>query len=659
MKHLLPATRQVHLDFHTSQFIPGIAEHFDSKAFAKTFADANVESVTVFARCHHGYVYYNSEANPELIHPNLSNKNLLLEQIDALHAAGLRAPVYTTIRWDLYTASRHPEWLVRNKKGEHQGGPFTEPGFYQSLCVNTGYWGFLKTHVTELLTLLKGKCDGFFFDITGIQLCWCTACLSLMHKQGIDVNCDTAVRVFAKESIDLFKERLTALVRQHSVDCTIFYNAGHVGPCTRVSADSYSHFELESLPAGGWGYLHYPVSARFARTLGKDCMGMTGKFHTSWGDFHSLKNQAALEYECFRMLSYGQAVSIGDQLEPFGQLNPATYKLIGGVYKRIKECEPWARPSAPLAEAALITSENILFEHAIPDSIMGAVQMLEELAIQFDIIDTKGEFAQYKLIILPDDLVADTALQQRLDDYVAAGGAVIACYKGGANADGQYPSCYSAEYEGVNENYPDFILSEGPLSANLEPDTEYVMYKPGVKISTIAAKTTLQAHAPYFPRVGEKFCSHKYTPSAKGDAYPVALKNGRVILFAHPIFEQYRDNAPRWCKTLIDNAVSLLLPARLVRHNGPSTMTVSLLDQPELNRAVAHLLSYVPVRKSATIDIIEERTVLHDVRLEVCLPGKEITSARIVPEGVPLELQNGVVTIPKLDGYAVVEFTHK
>ena len=49
---------------------------------------------------------------------------------------------------------------------------------------------------------------------------------------------------------------------------------------------------------------------------------MTGKFHTSWGDFHSLKNVAALEFEAFRMLSFGFACSIGDQLEPCGRLNP-------------------------------------------------------------------------------------------------------------------------------------------------------------------------------------------------------------------------------------------------------------------------------------------------------------------------------------------------
>jgi hypothetical protein len=74
-------------------------------------------------------------------------------------------------------------------------------------------------------------------------------------------------------------------------------------------------------------------------------MGITGKFHTEWGDFHSLKNQAALEFECFRMLSYGFAASIGDQLEPRCVLNPAAYRLIGGVFGSFEEREQWARLS--------------------------------------------------------------------------------------------------------------------------------------------------------------------------------------------------------------------------------------------------------------------------------------------------------------------------
>ena len=85
------APRQIHLDFHTSEAIPDIAANFDPRTFAETARKAEASSITVFARCHHGWLYYPSKRFPELIHPNLKNHNLLLEQVRALHDAGIKA----------------------------------------------------------------------------------------------------------------------------------------------------------------------------------------------------------------------------------------------------------------------------------------------------------------------------------------------------------------------------------------------------------------------------------------------------------------------------------------------------------------------------------------------------------------------------------------
>jgi len=54
--------RQVHLDFHTSEAIPGIGSAFDANEFADTLAAANVNSVTCFSRCHHGWIYHDTRA---------------------------------------------------------------------------------------------------------------------------------------------------------------------------------------------------------------------------------------------------------------------------------------------------------------------------------------------------------------------------------------------------------------------------------------------------------------------------------------------------------------------------------------------------------------------------------------------------------------------
>ena len=102
------SSRQIHLDFHTSENISGIGADFDPQAFAKTAKDASISSMTVFARGHHGWLYYPSEWFPELVHPHLANRNLLLEQVRALHSVGIKAPVYITVQWDYHSATTRP-----------------------------------------------------------------------------------------------------------------------------------------------------------------------------------------------------------------------------------------------------------------------------------------------------------------------------------------------------------------------------------------------------------------------------------------------------------------------------------------------------------------------------------------------------------------------
>ena len=51
------AFRQIHLDFHTSEQITPICRDFDAEEFARTLAEAHVNSVTCFSKCHHGMIY--------------------------------------------------------------------------------------------------------------------------------------------------------------------------------------------------------------------------------------------------------------------------------------------------------------------------------------------------------------------------------------------------------------------------------------------------------------------------------------------------------------------------------------------------------------------------------------------------------------------------
>lgn len=109
-------------------------------------------------------------------------------------------------------------------------------------------------------------------------------------------------------------------------------------------------------------------------------------------------------------------------------------------------------------------------------------------------------------------------------------------------------------------------------------------------------------------------------------------------------------------KQIVKNALDLLLPERLVRHDGASTVTVALLDQPEHHRTCAHILSYIPVRKSATIDIVEERTQARDPAPHTAHPAR-VYARTPRARRHPARRRRRARDVPCVDGYAIVELT--
>jgi len=66
---------------------------------------AHVDSVTVFAKCHHGHLYYETKRAREA--PWAEARLGLLEgQVEALHREGIRAPIYISIMCDEYAGQR-------------------------------------------------------------------------------------------------------------------------------------------------------------------------------------------------------------------------------------------------------------------------------------------------------------------------------------------------------------------------------------------------------------------------------------------------------------------------------------------------------------------------------------------------------------------------
>ena len=669
--------RQIHLDFHTSEHIAGIGADFDADEFADTLFAAGVNSITCFARGHHGWIYYDSAAHPQNIHPHLE-RNLLKEQIEACHARGIRAPIYTTVQWDHLMAVQHPEWLTLHEDGSYQGNEMYEAGFYRRLAVNSPYFDYLKAHVRDIFESLP--VDGFFFDIVQVVADSSLWTVQEMLEAGLDPTDADARLVYGGQVIDRFRSEMTAFVRQFSADCTIFYNRGHIGPHNRRNASAFTHFELESLPSGHWGYSHFPLAMRYARTLGLPCWGHTGKFHTAWGDFHSFKNQEALEYECFRMMAHGAAVMIGDQLPPHGKIERYVYERIGHVYRQMEAKEAWCIDARALSDIAVMTPEEFapIDNRGGQPSISGVHSMLQEAGHQFDIVDSQADFGAYKVLILPDEIPVDAALRAKIEAFLAAGGALIASFEAGLNPEktafaldalgvevsGEGPRdrfgdlVRGRDYE--RGDYAEYIIPTGDIGRGLPP-TEHVIYMRGMAVRARADATVLaEITAAHFDRTYQHFCSHRQTPSSGKPAGAAIVRKGSAIYFSSPIFSQYHVNAPQWCRRLFLNALEMLLPQPLVMHDGPSTLEVTFNEQVEARRLVLHLLHYIPIRRSQ-IDTIEDVIPIYNVGVSV-RAERAVKSARLVPQGVPLEFEaaDGRVrfSVPQINGHQMIELAY-
>lgn len=109
-------TMQTHLDFHTSPDITGIGSRFSKENFQAALKAGNLESITVFAKCHHSMCYYPTKIG--VMHPGL-DFDLMGAMVDAAHDINVRAPIYITAGWSDEDAKAHPEWRAVSKDGKY------------------------------------------------------------------------------------------------------------------------------------------------------------------------------------------------------------------------------------------------------------------------------------------------------------------------------------------------------------------------------------------------------------------------------------------------------------------------------------------------------------------------------------------------------------
>ena len=643
--------RQVHLDFHTSEHISGIGAKFDKKQWQDKLREARVNSITCFSLCHHGWSYHPTKVGR--MHPHL-NFNLLRAQMDACKEIDINVPVYLSAGLNSVAWHEHPEWYEVDATGK-SGSPLRAE--FRKLCFNSPYLDYLCELIGEATEMFP-EADGIFLDIVCQRQCCCKWCMADMRKAGLDPENESDRIAFSEQTLLKYYSRATEAARLHDPAMRIFHNSGHI-QCGRTGILKYfSHLELESLPTGGWGYDHYPLSAAYARKLNLDFLGMTGKFHTTWGEFGGLKHPNALRYECAAMLANGSKCSIGDQLHPNGQLDYSTYQIIGDAYREVEAKEPWCDDVISAAAAAILSSTAVNGRSGRGAgesySETGASRLLLEGHIHFDMIDQNMDFNVYNVLVLPDDIPVNPELQVKLETFLSNGGRLIMSGSSGLKSDGSgFAFDIGATHHGVSPFQPDYLLPAPEICPDFVK-TPVVMYHPSQRIKVTGGWSPGQIFDPYFNRTYQHFCSHQHAPcQEQASGFDAGVMTGSILYFAHPVFTIYRAYGAVVYKEYILNAIKRFLVEKIqLRTNLPSQGRVTLMEQPSQNRYILHLLyantvlrgggmehySSPYIRPSKAVEVVEELNPVHDVKVDI-KTARPVRRVTLEPQGRELPFE--------------------
>ena len=641
--------RQVHLDFHTNGTLP-VGKKFSKEQFQAALKEGHVDSITVFSKCHHGWSYHPTSVNE--MHPCL-DFDLLGAQLEACGEIGVNAPVYISAGFDEKEFLKRPEWRYVCSPDKNEQIEYENEVHFHLLCFNTGYLDFLCEQIEEVMQ--KYNPCGIFLDIISPKVCYCDKCVADMEQLGLDVNNEEDRQKFAVMTFNKYTAATNAAVRKHSDTATIFHNSGHIPKGDYGFIESNTHLELESLPTGGWGYDHFPLSAAYVRSLNNtDYLGMTGKFHQSWGEFGGFKHPNALIYETSLSIANGAGCSIGDQMHPLGEMNMATYGLIGKAYSLVEEKEPWLDGAVNVADIAVLSAEAITGNRDSKADI-GANRMLLENNYLYNFIDETMDFSEYNLIILPDVSGFGNETVEKIKAYVNNGGKVIASGEA-LIKDGEFILDIGAKYKGKNEFNPTYLI---PCYETANGTTEYIMRCNSFVFDADDCETAAYMQNPYFNRTYEHFCSHMHAPNNPDETFPAAVIKGGVAYIGWDIFTAYATYGHLCFKELFTHIIKKMMgDDTTVFADVPDKAVVTYTRQEKEKRNILHLLFAHTTVRGQNTEVIEDIVPLYNVKCSIKCHSKPSKIA-LVPSDAELEFEfiNGRAefTVPEINIHQMVE----
>jgi len=386
------------------------------------------------------FAYFNSRVARKC--PNLGERDLLREILDAARPHKLPIVAYCQVQYDDSSWRAHPEWRMQGADGSHLGG---------RLCFNSGYIEFIKAVLAEMM---EYEVVGFHVDMLDYGFtppvgCWCPSCRAAFRSTyGCDLpSGETWDEIwdrflqFRADSNTRFCKEVEAFVKQRRPELSVDFNYHgyppfnwYPGQLPAKHAANGDFVTAEGLP---WIFGHNNPSLlslflQGARPNGP-AQGVTSRGVYDYHDF-TVRPCAELRWEVMTYLAHGAQCTIVDKLYYDGSLEPLAYDRIGeafsealrkrrlfghtpvpevGLYYSARSRDWWGRADPPKYMRAFWGAHLAMLQSHIP---MGVV--VDELV-------TLERLQTYPVLLLCGAAILSDEEVRLLEEYVEGGGRLI------------------------------------------------------------------------------------------------------------------------------------------------------------------------------------------------------------------------------------------
>lgn len=630
-------------DFHTSPNHPGVGSKFDAEALTERFLQCGVDYVTFHARCNMGMAYYNTKLG--IKHPSLE-KDLFGELAFACQRKNIALGAYFNGGLSRMEALLHPDWARISPEGKIYQEPLDSP-FSMTMCYNSPYREHLKAMTLELAELYPLK--GFFFDCMGPFPCVCPHCVPLMQKEGLEPGKLQDVISFAAASASKLADELACGLRKVNPDYLFYFN--DIEFENQKKAGNY--LEFECLPSKSGGYLYMQAVPRYMRTLGKPCVHMTGRFH-SWSDFGGLRNLESLKYELLFAMVNGLRPNIGDHLLPEGSINEAVFSRIEEVYSYLRQYDRFLEGSQPQTEVALI-NPNGKPRLGNTAEMLGAMRMLSELSLQFDIVSKEASWDKYKLLLLPDNIEFDQEIAQRVAKHLTEGKCIIASGTSGLDEKRIFPEAWPVRFMSAAKFDPAYFQSQIP---GLIEDMPFSFYE---KAYEVKAKPGAEVYAQLLrPAINfgwNGIIPEYYNPPYEKTSLPFLAISRQVAYFSGRVFAGYHKKAPAQLRRIVEYAFKRMLPKPALKILQAPSYLQGLVSS-RANQTQVHLFACIPEKRGSESESIEAELPVSGLQVALHTGGRRPETVFLALGKEPLhswlEDEYLYIKVPDFSGFAMI-----